>query len=311
MKTLSLGIMGMSPGNGHPYSWSAIFNGYNPEAMARCPFPVIPHYLGEQDPATMRLEGAAVTHIWTQDTKISHDIADASLIKNIVDQPTDMIGKVDAVILARDDGSNHLDMAKPFIEANVPILIDKPLTDREEDLRHFIRYYEQGRIIMSCSSVRFSPSVLELKHKNSIGRIFTASGVSPKYWRTYGIHLIESIHTVMGGGFQSVRNIGEGRKEIVHLRYPDGRHAVLQTFAEISAGNLFFYGEKGCQAVGDKNSFQEFKNMLAHFVEYLRTGRPPFDWRETVELARVVIAGDKSLAEGGRVVSLDEIAANT
>ncbi len=35
----NLGIIGMSPGNGHPYSWAAIFNGYNKEKMAKCPFP--------------------------------------------------------------------------------------------------------------------------------------------------------------------------------------------------------------------------------------------------------------------------------
>ena len=28
-KKLSLGLIGVSEGNGHPYSWSAIFNGYD------------------------------------------------------------------------------------------------------------------------------------------------------------------------------------------------------------------------------------------------------------------------------------------
>ena len=42
---LRLGIMGMSEGNGHPYSWSAIFNGYNSLEMEDCGFPVIPEYL--------------------------------------------------------------------------------------------------------------------------------------------------------------------------------------------------------------------------------------------------------------------------
>ena len=44
-ETLKLGIIGLSSDNGHPYSWSAIFNGYDPEEMARCPFPGIPEYL--------------------------------------------------------------------------------------------------------------------------------------------------------------------------------------------------------------------------------------------------------------------------
>ncbi len=298
----------MSPGNGHPYSWSAICNGYDPKVMADCPFPVIPQYLAKQDPAAMRLEGAAVTHIWTQDQNISKHIAAAALIKNIVDNPTDMIGKVDAVLLARDDGENHLPMAKPFIEANRPILIDKPLTDREDDLRQFVKYYQQGKIIMSCSSARFSHSILEFKKQNKIGKILTANGVSPKYWRTYGIHLIEAVYAVMGGGIESVQNIGEANAEIVHLRYRDGRHAVLQTFAGITAGHVFFYGEKGCAAVGDPAAFFQFKNMLSHFIGWLRTGQPPFDWRETIETVKIVIAGEKSLTEDGRIVRLDEIA---
>ena len=39
---LRLAMLGMIPGNGHPYSWSAIVNGFDPAAMAACPYPVIP-----------------------------------------------------------------------------------------------------------------------------------------------------------------------------------------------------------------------------------------------------------------------------
>lgn len=307
IKQYKLGIIGLSPGNGHPYSWAAICNGYDKKAMADCPFSVIPRYLAKQPTATLRLKDATATHIWTQDRKISQQVAAASLIKNIVDDAADMIGKVDAVLLARDDGANHLKMAQPFIAANVPILIDKPLTDQEADLIEFVKYYQQGKIIMSCSSARFARSVLELKQKNNLGRIVTASGVSPKYWRTYGIHLIETVYAIMGGGIESVQNVGDNEKEIVHLRYLDGRHAVLQTFADITEGNVFFYGKNGCAAAGDPDAFFQFKNMLKHFVGYLRAGKAPFDWQETVETVKVVIAGEKSLSEGGRRVRLAEI----
>src|SRR5690554_2257137 len=46
--TIRLGVIGLSDGNGHPYSWSAIVNGYDPVAMQACEFPVIPEYLGHQ-----------------------------------------------------------------------------------------------------------------------------------------------------------------------------------------------------------------------------------------------------------------------
>ena len=48
-KELRIGILGMTEGNGHPYSWSAMFNGYDPEEMETCGFPVIPRYLTSGD----------------------------------------------------------------------------------------------------------------------------------------------------------------------------------------------------------------------------------------------------------------------
>ena len=60
---IRLAILGMVDGNGHPYSWSAIFNGYNPEEMAKCPYPAIPAYLEKEPKETLRIKGARVTHI--------------------------------------------------------------------------------------------------------------------------------------------------------------------------------------------------------------------------------------------------------
>ncbi len=297
----------MSPGNGHPYSWSAIFNGYDRKEMAKCPFPVIPEYLNQQDPRTMCIKEGRVTHIWTQDPKISKQVARASLIDNVVENLTDLIGKVDAIILARDDGENHLRMAKPFLDAGIPILIDKPLTDQEDDLKEFVRYYQQGKPIMSCSSMRYARSILDLKANKKIGRILTASAVTPKYWRTYAIHMIEAVYAVMGGGVESVQNVGRSGEEIVHLDYADGRHAVVQTFAKIGQGNIMFYGEKGMALAGDPDAFFQFKNMLQHFIKMLQTGKSPIDWKETVEMVKVVIAGQRSLEEKGRRVNLSEI----
>ena len=301
-----LGIIGLSPGNGHPYSWAALFNGYDREKMADCPFPVIPEYLAEVDPAALRIEGAKVTHIWTQDRDVSEHVAGASLIDNVVDEMTDLIGAVDAVVLARDDGENHLEMARPFIEAGIPILIDKPLTDNLEDLRQFVRYYEAGKAMMSCSSVRYDDAMRDARAK--LGRVLTAHAITGKYWRTYGMHVIEGVYAVMGGGVESVQNVGREGEEIVHLRYADGRHAVLQSFKDIAyAFHFGFYGDKCSELITEGSAPWPFKNMLTAFVGMLKSGKAPIDWHETVETAKVVAAAILSLQEDNRVVFLEEI----
>ena len=51
-ETIRLAMLGMVDGNGHPYSWSAMFNGYDVNEMAKCPYAGIPDYLGMEDKAT-------------------------------------------------------------------------------------------------------------------------------------------------------------------------------------------------------------------------------------------------------------------
>ena len=106
--SLKLGMIGLSVGNGHPYSWAAICNGYSPEHMNACEFPVIPQYLAKQAWPAARIPGVEVTHIWTQDAELSLRVAKAALIAHVVEEPAAMLGQIDALLLARDDAMNHL-----------------------------------------------------------------------------------------------------------------------------------------------------------------------------------------------------------
>ncbi|MEZ0276715.1 MAG: oxidoreductase, partial [Roseimicrobium sp.] len=101
---IRLAMLGMIEGNGHPYSWSAIINGYDPEAMAACPYAAIPGYLGRQPLDAVRIPGARVTHVWTDNPAEAESVAKASLIDHVVANPKDVIGHVDAVIISTDDG---------------------------------------------------------------------------------------------------------------------------------------------------------------------------------------------------------------
>ena len=65
-RPLKLAMLGMTEGNGHPYSWSIIVNGsYDADALARCPYAVIRDYIAKQPPETLGIAGTQVTHVWT------------------------------------------------------------------------------------------------------------------------------------------------------------------------------------------------------------------------------------------------------
>ena len=71
---LKFGIIGISEGNGHPYSWSSIFNGFDPVTIKQSGFPVIEKYLSERIYPDDFIQTANVTHIWTQNIEISRKI---------------------------------------------------------------------------------------------------------------------------------------------------------------------------------------------------------------------------------------------
>ena len=91
----------MSAGNAHPYSWSAIINGvFDGDEITAVGYPAVAAYL-KANRDTLGIPSARVTHVWTQDRKISESIAKASSVANIVDKLDDMIGQIDALLLTR------------------------------------------------------------------------------------------------------------------------------------------------------------------------------------------------------------------
>ena len=135
---IKLAMLGIVEGNGHPYSWSAIINGeYDAAVMGDCGYPVIPQYLAAAPEGELGIPGVKVTHVWCDEKSDAEKVAKAAFIPNVVDNAEDVIGEVDAVLIATDKGWEHLERARPFIDAGIPIFIDKPLTDNEPHLLQF------------------------------------------------------------------------------------------------------------------------------------------------------------------------------
>jgi Predicted dehydrogenases and related proteins len=309
---IRIAMIGMVDGNGHPYSWSAIFNGYDPEEMAKCPYPAIPKYLNKQPKDTLQIQGARVTHIWTDDPADARRVSKASLVPHIVDRPEDVIGQVDAVIVATDIGYEHAERCRPFVEEGLPVFVDKPLTDNERDLQTFCRWVAEGKPLLSSSSMRYCKEYAPYRMStHNLGQIRFASITSPKSWERYGIHALEGIYPILGPGFVSARNTGTPERNVVHLKHESGADVVVAVVSDMygSFGVLQLCGTEDHAVAVSADSFYSFKAQLQSFVDYLRTGVRPFPFSETVELMKLVIAGIRSRDEGGREVFLDEIKA--
>lgn len=307
---IRLAMLGMVEGNGHPYSWSAIFNGYDPEEMSKCPYSAIPVYLNKEPKDTFRITGASVTHIWTDELSDADDIAKASLIPNIVKKPEDVIGKVDAVLIPTDIGSEHVKRCRPFLEIGIPVFVDKPLVDNKEDLKTFSTWVAEGKPIMSSSCMRYAKEFLPYRvSTHELGDIRFASITTMKTWERYGIHALEGIYPILGPGFISCRNTGTKDRNIVHFKHNCEADVIVVATQDMSGafGILQLCGTIGHAHAAFNDTFYAFKAQLESFIEFLRTGKYPFPFTETQELMKMVIAGIQSREENGREILLSEI----
>jgi len=309
---IRLAMLGMIEGNGHPYSWSAIVNGYNPEEMAKCPFPVIPQYLSEVPLNTMRVPGARVTHVWTDNPADAPKVAAASRIGKVVARPEDVIGQVDAVIIGTDDGHEHVRRAKPFIEAGLPMFVDKPLAINVPDLNQFVHWHQAGKVFLSSSNMRYAPEIKQvMRQKAQLGELRWIATCTSKTWERYAIHALEGIWPVLGSGFLGVRTESRPGSDIAYLTHRSGTQVSLAVIYDAvgSYGALHVYGTKGNLAVSCWDTYTAFRNQLCAFVEMLRTGERPYSLNETIELMAVIIAGLRSRERGGAFVEVKEVSA--
>jgi len=268
---IRLGVIGMSEGNGHPYSWSAIFNGYNDRAMKECGFPVISSYLSEQSFPGAGITGAEVSHIWTQSQELSQHIALASCIENVVSAPEDMVGKVDALLLARDDSANHLRFARPFLEYGLPVYIDKPLALSRASAESLFALEKYPAQIFTCSALRFSKEMmLTVEDWEALGEIKHVVGRVPKGWDKYIIHAIDPILQNIGsqGEVVDVSRLVCQDRTLVNLRWESGMTCSLQALGSLCAGiEIEFIGTMGSEKRVFSDSFSAFKNALQRFVD--------------------------------------------
>jgi predicted dehydrogenase len=295
MSELRLGLLGSSEGNGHPYSWAAIFNGYDEEEMARCPFPAIPRYLSQHRFPEEAIPGARVTHVWTQDPSISANVAGASRIEHIVSDPTEMLGEVDAVLLARDDAERHAELGGTFLDAGLPIYIDKPLATSVAAARGLFSRQASAGQLFTCSALRYAAELdLDPTRRESIGPIRQVLGSSPKRWSRYAVHVIEPALALIGeaGAIRSHQARAADSTVRLQVEWESGVRAEFATLGDVDAPiQLSLVGVGGEIEIVFEDSFTAFKAALERFVAIAKGEAEPIPEDEVLRVVELIELG--------------------
>ena len=274
-----------------------------------------PHF---QD-CTTRVTGMVMTHVWDIDREAVKSFCAKFRGVEAVDDYWDMADKVDGVIISDFDSTVHFaDLARPYLEAGVPIFINRPfaLSLREgEQIVELSKKHDTP--IMSGSSFSVAPEIEGIKQRVeqiSPVRGFAAANSMSDY-PSHGIHGLYLIHACIGSGVRSVSY----QTEDWHT--PNG-HLTIEYKPRGPDGNTFYgslqeiTGTWGWIRVFGERTFEQFiDNSMAFWVPILLEMQKMFETRKMpepheaiIEKLKMFLAGFKSHVEhAGAPVALEEI----
>ena len=231
----------------------------------------------------------------------------------LVDTPEEIIGQVDAVMIESVDGSVHYDRTLPFLEAGIPVFIDKPLACSLEHAKALADLARNRSVpIFSSSSLRYAPEVTEIqKGQDKLGQIFgvevcTTATLHPRNPGLfhYGIHGVETLYTLMGPGCQSVWATSNADTDVISGLWYDGRIGTLRGIRKGHSGFGFTsYHEKSIVRTSINTNFI-YREILKKIIKMFETGESPIDISESLEIVAFIEAVTKSNNNNGSKTKL-------
>jgi predicted dehydrogenase len=231
----------------------------------------------------------------------------------IVERSEELLGQVDAVLVLSNEGAVHRERATPFIEAGLPVFVDKPLAATAADARALVNLAEQRAVpLISASSLRFTPEVLAIRQaKEETGQLVGADVHAPAPLHPlnpgllhYGVHGVELLYALLGTGCMEVTCTFHEDGEVVTGRWSDGRIGTMRGIRRGTRGYGFTaYGERAIRMATVDLTYI-YRDLLAAVVPVLAGGPSPIDATELVEVVAFQEAAFASRQAAGQPVPL-------
>lgn len=238
-------------------------------------------------------------------------------LKGQVKQIEDMVDKVDIGFVQSCNWDKHLDQIEPFIKANKPVFLDKPVVGNLKDAKKLVALLDSGAKIIGSSSARHADEVQAflkkpVSERGEVVSIFGTCGVD-EY--NYSIHIVEIFQEIAKSKPVSAKFNGYGtasdghRVESYTINFENGIIATYNTFiGGWRPFHLTIVTTKGSYQIAIDSS-KIYVALLREIYKYL-AGRSNnlADVRDIVDCSLAMLCGKKSRDQrDGQVVKLSEL----
>ncbi len=252
-----------------------------------------------------KFPGVEVLYVWGETDEFAKNAAEKGNIPNIVEDPQEMMGKIDALIVDHRHAKYHLDAARPFVKAGIPTFIDKPFCYRLDEGKEFLEMASKyGTPVTSYSSIAHSNATFDMrdqvKSMENINQVVRYGPVDmdSKYGGIffYGVHLVQPLMVMFGEDIERVRVTRNGKNGNAILVFKSGLYATLIFKPDSYGWETFVDTKEGLIEL--KSHVEEPDPGLNYvdMVEMFRTGKEPRSYESILSCVAVLEAMEKSVA---------------
>lgn len=267
---MKLGILDSSPGNGHMFSFSALFNGYEKSELTTCPFPAIIDYLPKYETPVQALSKlASVTDIWMPSNRYASRVARFAKIPNVHKNFETFLEAVDGIILTNDNPIGREGILDACIKTGKPVFVDKLLANSRSEFARIINSQHFLGQIFCASGAGFSRDFENLPWDDAVENAIIST---PKSWDIYGIHVVD-IFLKFAERNRIEYEIGELIREgdtamrVIEVSGETNRNIVIKALGKVdSAISATIYSGSESRVATLTDPFFAFSEMLEHWL---------------------------------------------
>ena len=256
-----------------------------------------------------KFPGVELKYVWGETDAFATRAQKEGAIPNIVKDPREMLGKIDALIVDHRHPKYHLPAAMPFLEEKIPMFIDKPFCYRAEEGREFLAKAKAlGVPVSSYSNVAQTNAtfdihnqVKELKDIEHIVRYGVLyMGMNNKYGGIfyYGIHTVQPLMYIFGEDIREVKINENGGKWTASLAFGNGLMATLIFTEEYHGWNTFVVVKDGVKELKSRVPETDPTRNYVDMVKMFRTGEMPRTFQSILNTVSVLESLEKSVYSG-------------
>ncbi len=251
-----------------------------------------------------------VVGVYSEDMEAANKLKEEFGV-NVANSYDEFVGKVDGIINTARDGANHYKYLKPYISSGIPMYIDKPITNTEEDAKEFKAELIKHNIkITGGSTLKHPAGIAELKKavaEKTYGKVYGGFLRAPVSLENnygnfyfYSQHLVQMMCEVFGYYPNSVKAFKNGDVVNCTVRYDEYDvnlmfvHNNYKYLVSISCENDIVFRP----LTTDGCPFKEF----TEFYDILRGNEQPQSYDDFFAPVYIINALKRSLESGNEEI---------